>query len=213
MNACRDDLLRKVFWIKEQFDSIEHDYLDEIDRQVRRYTRATTQKIENLTNHDQNTRGNLNCLLNALSRNKRSGALVEKMQPYFQLYEQSFLSERSLWYRKRPGKRDRVAPVLLQDEVPNKEAWEEAEELFKAKYGRSAVKAYMEALLAGQDIGYISGISLADDYDYIMSLLSVMGSDDTDTFYTAEELPGSYSSGLYTIPQIKFARRRKADES
>ena len=213
MNACRDDLLRKVFWIKEQFDSIEHDYLDEIDRQVRRYTRATTQKIENLTNRDQNTRGNLNCLLNALSRNKRSGALVEKMQPYFQLYEQSFLSERSLWYRKRPGKRDRVAPVLLQDEVPNKEAWEEAEELFKAKYGRSAVKAYMEALLAGQDIGYISGISLADDYDYIMSLLSVMGSDDTDTFYTAEELPGSYSSGLYTIPQIKFARRRKADES
>ena len=211
-NECRDDLLRKVFWIKEQFDSIEHDYLDEIDRQIRRYTRATTQKIENLTNRDQNTRGNLNYLLNALSRNKRSGALVEQIQTCFQLYEQSFLSERSLWYRKHPGKRDRLAPVLLQDEAPDKGAWEEAEELFRAKYGKAAVKAYMEAFLSGQDTCYTSGIALADDHDYIMSLLSVMGSDDTDAFYSAEDLPGSYSSGRYTIPQIRFERRRKTNE-
>ena len=44
---CRSDLLRKIFWIDERYDNIEHDYLDEIDAQVRRYTRAATQKVEN----------------------------------------------------------------------------------------------------------------------------------------------------------------------
>ena len=112
LNACRSDLLRKIFWVKERYDNIEHEFLDEIDQQVRRYTRATTQKIENLTNRDHNVRGNLNYLLTALSRNRRASELVEQIQPAFQLYEQSFLSEKSVWYRKRPGKRtDRKSVV------------------------------------------------------------------------------------------------------
>ena len=115
LNACRSDLLRKIFWVKERYDNIEHEFLDEIDQQVRRYTRATTQKIENLTNRDHNVRGNLNYLLTALSRNRRASELVEQIQPAFQLYEQSFLSEKSVWYRKRPGKRTKAAPVLIQE--------------------------------------------------------------------------------------------------
>ena len=37
LENCRSDLLRKMFWIKERYDSIPSDYLDEIDRQVRRF--------------------------------------------------------------------------------------------------------------------------------------------------------------------------------
>lgn len=54
--TCRSDLLRRIFWVKERYDNIEHEFLDEIDQQVHRYTRATTQKIENLTNRDHNIR-------------------------------------------------------------------------------------------------------------------------------------------------------------
>ena len=81
LENCRADLLRKIFWIEERYDNLEHDYLDEIDAQVRRYTRAATQKIENLTNRDQNVRGNLNALLTALSRNRRAADLVDQIQP------------------------------------------------------------------------------------------------------------------------------------
>ena len=116
---CRADLLRKIFWVDERYDNMEHDYLDEIDAQVRRYTRAATQKVENLTNRDQNVRGNLNVLLTALSRNRRANNLVDQIQPVFQLYEQSFLSEKSLWYRKRPGKRAKAAPVLIKETTPD----------------------------------------------------------------------------------------------
>ncbi len=51
----------------------EHDYLDEIDAQVRRYTRAATQKIENLTSREQNVRGDLDAVLTALSRQPQGG--------------------------------------------------------------------------------------------------------------------------------------------
>ena len=76
---CRSDLLEKIFWIEERYENLEHDYLDEIDAQVRRYTRAATQKVENLTNRDQNIRGNLNALLTALARNPRAGDLVDQI--------------------------------------------------------------------------------------------------------------------------------------
>ena len=42
---CRADLLQKLFWVEERYDNLEQDYLNEIDAQVRRYTRAATQKI------------------------------------------------------------------------------------------------------------------------------------------------------------------------
>ena len=115
LEECRQDLMRKAFWVKDRYDSNQHDYLDDIDRQVRRYTRATTQKLENLTNRDYSVRGNLNYLLSALGRNRHAAELVEQIQPAFQLYEQSFLSEKSLWYRNRPVKRVKTTSALIED--------------------------------------------------------------------------------------------------
>ena len=97
VEKCRADLLRKIFWIDERYDNMEHDYLDEIDAQVRRYTRAATQKVENLTNRDQNVRGNLNTLLTALSRNRRAGIAA---------YVQGWLGDADIRYSKDLGIRD-----------------------------------------------------------------------------------------------------------
>lgn len=150
LDDCRSDLLKKIFWIDQRYDNIQQDYLDEIDAQVRRYTRATTQKMENLTNRDQNVRGNLNYLLKALSRNRRTSELVEEIQPVFQLCSQSFLSEKSLWYRKRPGKRTKAAPVFIQDTHPNPTAVAEAEQLLQSEYGQDAVLPLHCRLAEGQ---------------------------------------------------------------
>ena len=97
MEKCRADLLRKIFWIDERYDNMEHDYLDEIDAQVRRYTRAATQKVENLTNRDQNVCGNLNSLLTALSRNRRAAIAA---------YVQGWLGDADIRYSKDLGIRD-----------------------------------------------------------------------------------------------------------
>lgn len=207
LDECRVDLLQKIFWIKERYDCIEHDYLDEIDQQVRRYTRATTQKIENLTNRDHNVRGNLNYLLRALSRNRRASDLVEQIQPAFQLYEQSFLSEKSLWYRKRPGKRTKTAPVLIQESAINPDAAQQAERLLHSEYGRAAVAAYIESWLDKSGICYSKDMNLVDDKAYIMSLLAVLASSDATAAHTVKELDGHFTENGYSIPQLQITRK------
>ena len=207
--ACRSDLLRKIFWVKERYDNIEHEFLDEIDRQVRRYTRATTQKIENLTNRDHNVRGNLNYLLTALSRNRRASELVEQIQPAFQLYEQSFLSEKSVWSRKHPGKRSKVAPVLIQETEINPEMTRQAQLLLHSEYGRDEIAACVEKWLGEAGICYSEDLELEDDKAYIMSLLAVMNGGDTASAYTVQELGGIYSENGYSIPQLQIKRREE----
>lgn len=207
LNACRSDLLRRIFWVKERYDNIEHEFLDEIDQQVRRYTRATTQKIENLTNRDHNVRGNLNYLLTALSRNRRASELVEQIQPAFQLYEQSFLSEKSVWYRKRPGKRTKAAPVLIQEEEIDQEVTRQAQLLLHSEYGRNEIAAYVEQWLGEAGMCYSEDLGLEDDKAYIMSLLAVITGRDRSSAYTVRELEGIYSENGYSIPRLQIKRR------
>ena len=210
LEDCRADLLRKIFWIEERYDNLEKDYLEEIDMQVRRYTRAATQKIENLTNRDQSVRGNLNALLTALSRNRRASELVDQIQPAFQLYEQSFLSEKSLWYRKRPGKRMKAATVLIQDDqVPNTEEQVRAAQLLQSKYGRAAVNAYVQGWLGDADMRCSEELSLEEDKDYIMSLLAILGSKDASAGYVVQELDGIFCKNGYSIPQMQIRRKEK----
>ena len=210
LEDCRADLLRKIFWIEERYDNLEKDYLEEIDTQVRRYTRAATQKIENLTNRDQSVRGNLNVLLTALSRNRRASELVDQIRPAFQLYEQSFLSEKSLWYRKRPEKRTKTASVLIQDDqAPNTEEQVRAAQLLQSKYGRAAVNAYVQGWLGDADIRCSEELSLEEDKDYIMSLLAILGSKDTSAGYVVQELDGIFCKNGYSIPKMQIRRKEK----
>ena len=209
LEDCRADLIRKIFWIEERYDNLEHDYLDEIDAQVRRYTRAATQKVENLTNRDQNVRGNLNTLLTALSRNRRASELVDQIQPAFQLYEQSFLSEKSLWYRKRPGKRTKAAPVLIQDTVPDTESAAQAAQLLRSEYGRASIAAYVQGWLGESDVCYSKDLAIQDDKDYIMSLLAVLTSGDPSVNHQIKELGGSFHENGYSIPQMQISRKEK----
>ena len=207
LEECRGDLLRKIFWIEDRYENIEQEYLDEIDIQVRRYTRAATQKIENLTNRDQNVRGDLNTILTALSRNRRSGDLVDQVQDLFHLYEQSFLSEKSLWYRKRPGKRTKNAPVLIEEIAEEEQLRAQAAELLHSEYGRTAIAAYVMDWLGSEGHCFSKDLGLRDDKAYIMSLLAVLTSGEKHAAHEIHELGGLFTENGYTIPQMEIFRK------
>ena len=207
LEECRGDLLQKIFWIEDRYENIEQEYLDEIDEQVRRYTRAATQKIENLTNRDQNVRGDLNTLLTALSRNRNSGELVDQLQGAFQLYEQTFLSEKSLWHRKRPGKRSKNAPVLIEETTGEERLRAQAAELLHSEYGRSAIAAYVMDWLGSEGHCFSKDLGLRDDKAYIMSLLAVLTSGDEHVAHEVHELGGLFTENGYTIPQMEIVRK------
>lgn len=207
LEECRGDLLQKIFWIEDRYENIEQEYLDEIDVQVRRYTRAATQKVENLTNRDHNVRGDLNVLLMALSQNRRSTELVDHIQDAFQLYEQSFLSEKSLWYRKRPGKRSKNAPVLIEETTAEEQLRAQAAALLHSEYGRAAIAAYVMDWLGSEGHCFSKDLGLKDDKAYIMSLLAVLTSGDKHAAHEIHELGGLFTENGYTIPQMEICRK------
>lgn len=207
LESCKTELLEKIFWIRERYESIENDYLDEIDQQVRRYTRATTQKLEILTNRDQNIRGNLNYLLGRLSRNARASDLSEKIQPAFQLFEQGFLSEKSLWIRKRPTRRTMSETIAVYEEDVSQEARTEAEGLLSTPYDKAALEKYVRDKFGEKSVLYARDLAPQDDYAYVMSLLAVLDGGERNSFYRVEQLEGDYREGPYSIPQFQLIRK------
>ena len=200
--SCRSDLLDKIFYVRDHMSRLEHDYLDEIDRQVRRYTRATTQKIENLTSQDKNVRGDLNYLLTAISVSKGSPEVIEKINSGFGLYEQSYLSERSLWYRKRQGERKKSEPVLIDDEPDDSNINVHTEELLRTEYGRRAIAEYIGERLNKDGVCRAEDWNFCDDKAYIMNILAVIHSRDDGANYSVEILDGQFTENLYTVPNM-----------
>lgn len=209
LEACRAELREHLFQITDIYNSIEHDYLDEIDRQVRRYTRATTQKLEALTNRDQSVRGNLHYLLSELadhSRQRDAEGYAERIQGAFQLLEQTYISEHSLWFRKRPGKRVRSAPLPVEETPISSTALQQLSQLQNSPYSRAAVERYVGECLSGKDALRSQELPLSNDRDYIMSILAVLSSGPR-SFYQVRLLDGTDTQNGYTIPRFELLRK------
>ena len=174
---------------------------------MRRYTRATTRKLENLLNRDQNVRANIDCILQAMVENHQGAALLDKIQPAFALFSQSYLTEKSLWQTKRIVKRERVAPVVLDDEPVDEAVQREAEKLFASPYSQAAVNAFVEQLLEKHSVVYTEEWPLADDHDYIMHLMTLVKYDEKHTPYKLEALEGEFKTDSYSLPQLRFSRK------
>jgi len=207
IELCRAQLLEMMFWIKTQYERVESEYLDEIDSQVRRYTRATTQKIESLTNRDQNTKGNLIYVLSALSENRKSAKLVDAVQSAFHLYEQGFLSEKSLWHRKQAAKRVKNAPIAVFEDQISDDAKDEAKKLLSSKYSKMAVSDYLRETFGEESVLYTKDIDIVDDHDYLMNMFALIHGFDRDSFYKTEILEGTFSREPYIVPQLKFTTK------
>ena len=178
----------------------------EDDEQLAAMARAT-QKIENLTSREQNVRGDLDAVLTALSHSRRADGLTDRLRPVFQLYEQSYLSEKSLWYRKRPGKRSRAAAVLIEENETDAASAAQAAALLHSEYGRAAVAACVQGWLGDRDTCLSADIPLENDRDYVMSLLAVLSGGSRRAAYQVEELGGSVCENGYSIPKVQFSRK------
>ena len=146
-------------------------------------------------------------MLTALSHSRRADGLTDRLRPVFQLYEQSYLSEKSLWYRKRPGKRSRAAAVLIEENETDAASAAQAAALLHSEYGRAAVAACVQGWLGDRDTCLSEDIPLENDRDYVMSLLAVLSGGSRRAAYQVEELGGSVCENGYSIPKVQFSRK------
>ena len=80
--------------------------------------------------------------------------------------------------------------------------------LAQSKYGKAAVRSYMQKLLEARETYPSEELELPDDSAYIMILSAVVNSGDQDAFYTVDVKEGeAVQKGAYEIPGFSFRRK------
>jgi len=207
---CKYEIHSKIFFIMEAYETLEHSFLNEIDSKIRRYTRATTKKIEYLSNTDRTVQGNLIYLLNALANNLDDDALVESIQSTFNLFKQEYYSEKSLYSNRSARRKLMHDPVLIDDpdDDLSSRIKDEYKNLLVSTYSKAKIIEYVELMFGGSPVAFSGDIEIQNDHSYILSLLAALHGNDRGGFYKTEFLDSTIVCGKYSIPEIRFERKK-----
>ena len=205
------DISSKIHYIISTYESLEEDYIDPIDERNRRYTRSTAQKIDFLINADNTIKGTLVNLRHSLSDKSLSEDTIAKVQGLFEIYEQGYISDESMYQRKKGKPRERRSELIMEDDRAHFEekAKEAANRIMKKRFSREMVYRFVEQILGDKDRAEITDEYISDDDSYVMTLLSVANSHYQDRTYDVKVSDDTISVNGYEIPKITYIRRNK----
>ena len=206
----QEELCSKIYYIISTYDLLETDYIDPIDERNHRYTRSTTQKIDYLINSDRTIKGTLVNLLHSLSDSSMTEDKLDKAQGLFSIYELGYISQDSLYQRKKGKPRERRSELIMSDndEKFREKAEQAAKAMLNKRFSREKVNSFVMGLLGDKDSVSISDVSSMDDDAYVLTLLSVANSRSKNRSYDIEISEDSFRLGEYEIPQITYIRRK-----
>ena len=209
---CFEDINKKIYYIIDTYNQLEKDYINIIDSKNRAYTRATTQKIDYLLNSDQSVKGNLISIMKAISNEGTAEAALDMIQGAFELYELSYMSEESLYDRKKAVRHERSYDVEIEDdsEELSVKARAAAIKLLNSKYSKKNVQAFVDRLFDGKTEISSTEVDVEDDETYIMTMLAVAYAGDRGSGYTVQIDENSIKKGRYGIPDIIFRKKVKS---
>jgi hypothetical protein len=99
--------------------------------------------------------------------------------------------------------------VQIEESVIDAAAETQAMQLLRTEYGRAAITAYIEQWLGESGVCYSRDMHLTNDKAYIMSLLTVLISNEAGAVHAVKELDGYFAEHGYTIPQLQITRKEK----
>lgn len=201
-------IYRKLIFIKDAYLSFERNYIDPIDEKVRRYTKTTTQKLQILTESSSGIKNNLVSVLNYLSTNNDDLYILNRTVTSFNLVSCNFIGSSSLFTRKKVTEKNKSNRLQQEDSVDySAKITEEIKKKHNSQYGKRKVKQYVKNLFGDGDTISIDDFNVLDDNNYLLSILSVAGADDSDAFYKVKINDGQKSSLDYSMPNITLKKK------
>lgn len=183
---CRTDILSKIHYIIDTYENLDREFISVIDKRNRKYTKATTQKIDYLINSDQSVKGNLISLLKMLSDENCSQNACKELSESFELYELSYVNGESLYERKKASKRSRNSELIMTDDSLDFQikAKAMAMQIMSSKYNKKNVAAFVDKILGDRKEISTNEFEISDDDTYIMTLLSVVQANGKSSKYS-----------------------------
>ena len=208
VQACTNEIVSKLFSIKDSYLNFQKNYIDLIDEKVHKYTRTTTQKLLAFTNSDSNLKGNLQYIMNYLSQHKDDEYVLELVNKTFKISNQKYVDKNSLFSRKKATERNRNNR-LQQEEFEDLTSiiQLEIEAKHNSKFSKENVKEYAKSAFGVNEVVDSSELIIEDDDSFVLSILMTVYAEDKNSFYDVEITDEYINKNGYSIPKIKFKKK------
>ena len=208
---AREDVLSTIEKILDSYRSIEQ-LLDEIDAKHSSLTKQSIDKIRYVMSSDRSIKGKLLDLLKAYagSDGERKERIAEMFVDNIDVNRQEFMDQGSFWHKNIRSRRTNQPPLPLDEvHIVEHEMLASVSERLKNSYSETRVKQYMLGLFSeGKDTVSSDEITVNDDKDYVLILLSVVSAYKSRQEFSVELTTGSVIKNGYRIPRFVLKKRR-----
>ena len=218
-DALLDEMAAKAMATKEYADQNEDSYgavsvlLDEIDIKHSKMTKQSIDKIRYVMSADQTIKGKLVELLKAYAAadDKQSPKIMNMLEEGITVNRQEYIDAGSLYHKNIRSRRSDEPPQPIEEERDiEKEILTAVVGKLRSGYSDARVKSYMDSLFANGRTEVASGeISVENDTDYILTLLSVVSAYRGTRGYRIEITDGYVQKGVYRIPRFVLKKGGK----
>lgn len=210
------ETIRMITFIIDQYEGMDR-LLKEIDRKNAAYTRASVERTRYLLNTNRDARGQLIEILKALPRihHNPPPTVLSDLQQTFNLFEQRWLDEGSLYREPKKRQFEKAAPLQVAAKSNRKEFAAELEQLKQRARNSLTDKKVLEFIqqqLAGRDQVRSEQLELSATEDLLKLILAVVKTDETDLPYSIRFEAGYLTVNGFRIPELTVEQNRDGEK-
>ena len=208
------DIIEKINYICDNYDAL-HKMIDTIDKSHRDYTKSSTNKILYLNNNDKSVKGNLETILTAFGKYKKSYRILRQvltdMQDSIALYENGYLNADSIqlpFFRKSNLNSQPLA--IMDDELLTDAAMENFISQVNGMFTDEMVFKFTEEVFEDKDKVEMEDIRIVNFDVLILIILATIKRTDPNAFYEVDfESKEKVRTQGYILPKMTFRRKEK----
>lgn len=208
-----EEAKRKLVSIIDTYENMDL-LLKEIDKKNSDYTKATLDRMDFLLNTDRSVKGKLRELIKVVTSDE-SNIWVDRVQSALALSSQTIVDDNSLYAIRQRKKRENIKKEKIRHIVDKKSVRLEAnafQSSVQDAFSKQKIANYVFKLMEDKSEISAKDFPLAEDHDFVMSVLSVLDSDNKESKYSVEFKEGEITSPGYRIPDFDMMKKRGAND-
>lgn len=204
--AGREETLLMINSIADTYESIEGMIAD-IDRKHVEYTNASIDRIRYRMNADRSAKGKLIALLKHTGEEK----ILSEMGQAVEAYRHSYMDMQSLYNRAKRTVRTEGKPLPLQEKKENQGIVESFLNDVKKQYSNKKIDAYIDGCFDGRQEFATEAVSIENSEEFILFLLGTLRGREKGAKYRVEFEAGNTDRGGYSLPRVRFMRKKVSE--
>lgn len=208
------DIIEKINYICDNYDALNK-MIDQIDKSHRDYTKSSTNKILYLNNNDKSVKGNLETILTAFGKYKKSYKILREvltgMQDSIALYDNGYLNTDSIqlpFFRKSNVSSE---PLMIMDEdLLSDAAMENFVSQVNGMFTDEMVFEFMREVFEDKDVVEMKDFRIVNFDVLVLIILATIKRSDPSCFYEVDfESKEKVRTQGYILPKMTFRRKEK----